>query len=188
MNNIINFERSELSFNINEYSAYLNVSLTDFFEQLRLYFEHKQWNTDLVDILPLAIANTFLIKLIIIRPTSVASSLINHLEVQPSSLSILMPYIIIHLANSHYSGCHVREIACALSFHTAVSASPTLSRTVTYATTSPFQTSSATTPTFASCVCVTHCNILDLLGYRRKTMTGSIHSKINKLLSLLLFA
>ena len=34
VNDIIKFVRSELSVNINEYSTYLNVSSTDYFEQL----------------------------------------------------------------------------------------------------------------------------------------------------------
>ena len=138
--------------------------------------------------MPLAIANTFLIKLIIIRPTSIASSLINCLEVQPSRLSTLTPFIIISLANSHYSGSHVRDIAFALSSHTAVSASPTLPHTATYATTSPIQTSSTATSALASCVCITHCNVQSLLGHRHKTMTCGTHSKIDKLRSLLLLA
>ena len=131
VNDIIKFVRSELSVNINKYSAYLNVSHTEYFEQLQQYFEHKQWNTDLVNILPLAIVNMFFIKLIIIRPSSIASSLINHLEVQLSRLSTLTLYIVIHLANSHYSGCHVRDITLALLSHTTVSVSPTLPHTAT---------------------------------------------------------
>ena len=87
------------------------------------------------------------------RPISIVSSLINHLEVQPLRLSTHIPHFIIHLAKSHYSGCHVRDIAIALSFHIAVPASPTLPHIATYATTSPIQTSSVTKSTLASCVC-----------------------------------
>ena len=76
--------------------------------------------------MPLVVANMLLIKLIIIRLTSIASSLVNHLEVQLSRLWTLMLYIVIHLANSHYSCCHVRNKANALSSHTIISSSPTL--------------------------------------------------------------
>ena len=69
---------------------------------LKRYFVLKQWNNSLVDILLLAIANIFGIKIVIVTPFNHAMP---YLVITPWKSSDISPYVIIHLANSPYSVC-----------------------------------------------------------------------------------
>ena len=64
------------------------------------YFKHKVWFSDLCDIMPLAIANSFGIKIVILRPSRQSQ----YIEIFQLNVPIPTPYIILYLNHDHYSG------------------------------------------------------------------------------------
>ncbi len=148
--------RLEINSHLDYYACFLtnNMSLATMATN---YFDFKVWNSDLGDILPLAVANTFTIKIVIIRANFSPSCIV----VEPRLNTPDAPYIIIHLANSHFSATHTRprtSSSTSTTRSTATSSSspmmPTapfvLSRTTSAPTTSiesPRVTSVSTTST-----------------------------------------
>ena len=59
------------------------------------YFCLKQWNYNIGDIIPLVIANTFNIKIVI------KSTQLLPVAIKPFTLRTSTPYIIVHYTNNH---------------------------------------------------------------------------------------
>ena len=96
------YTRAELANHYNLYVPFVNVSHLQFSELLNRYFVYKTWNNSLCDILLLAIANTFSTYIVIVTPNN---SDYSHFLATPSQRATPLPYICIHLFNSHYSSC-----------------------------------------------------------------------------------
>ena len=117
INMIIDFTSHELAKNANEYFPFLinNYSL---YNLMHNYFSCKKWDSDIGDIIPLAIANAFAIRIAVIRPQCIPQ----YVVIEPRDGSTDAPYIILHLYQNHFSSTSTS----ALPF-----AGPTLSSTST---------------------------------------------------------
>ena len=101
---IIDVTYVDLSNNSNSYLPFFNITLNIYYDQLYRYFCLQQWNCNIGDIIPLAIANTFNIR-IVIKSTQLLPVIIKLF-----TLSTSMPYIIVHYANNHYSGSESKQL------------------------------------------------------------------------------
>ena len=99
---IIKHVQAELANNFELYSPFIGASRSEFRNLIDCYFIAKRGNNKLTDIMPLAVANAFLINIVIVTPANAA---LPYISVKPWRSSATMPYVIIHLANSHYGGC-----------------------------------------------------------------------------------
>ena len=100
---ITDFTYEDLLNNSNSYLPFFNTILNIYYDQLYRYFCLKQWNCNIGDIIPLAIANTFNIRIVI------KSTQLLPVVIKPFTLSTSTPYIIVHYTNNHYSGSESKQ-------------------------------------------------------------------------------
>ena len=97
---IIKYSKSELLENADNYRSFLYANSLPFELHISNYFKHKVWFSDLCDIMPFAIANSFGINIVIFTPSRQSQ----YIEVLPLNVPAPTPYIILYLNHDHYSG------------------------------------------------------------------------------------
>ena len=92
----------ELTNHFNDYKSFFLLSLDHFLSQLDGYLVCKRYNSDVVDIVPLATSTALCIEIIVITgPTYNLSFFLNVTPLRSTTQNL--PRIIVHLVREHYS-------------------------------------------------------------------------------------
>ena len=94
----------------NDYKPFLSLSSDRFLSQLDNYLVRKRYNSDVVDIIPLATSTALCIEIVVI--TGPAYNLSSFLNITPlRSTTQNLPRIIVHLVREHYSVTSCIDVA-----------------------------------------------------------------------------
>jgi exonuclease III len=93
--------KNELITHQKEYMHFFTAAPNIFLAQVDNYFNRKQYNNDICDIIPLATATALAVRIAIVG--NIADHLTLFSEITPLRSATIDSYIIIHLAREHYS-------------------------------------------------------------------------------------
>ncbi len=174
INCIINETRTEQKQNSLEYLPFTSLTNAECMYHMNLYFFNKIWNLQVLDVIPMAIANAFNIQIHILK------SAMDYTLIALHQRDTCFPYIIIYFANIHYRAVSSDVLVCnALAYTTNDTISTSSTR---WSIASPMLTSSSTL--VAATVTLLHINALTSLSLHAAAAPTLPH--VNASISLLL--